>query len=260
MRGRLILLVAAALALGGAAGRARPPRRPAAAPPATRAAATPATTVLIGLRWLGLWRDGRVTLSHDVAGFTLGAARWSADGRTLEIAADRDGATESESVVLLFDARTLAPRGQRIDAEASGWAVRTPIGTDRGVPDDRRLLPRGLAARAGNLSRVVVSPDRRTAAVFTPPPRAGMAWPGRRWDLTSGRSLTGVPLTINDGSTSETGLARAVACLLPRGEGVIYTLEGPPADRVSQFQSFLRRYGAITLRTRYVMSCLAAAA
>lgn len=217
----------------------------------------PTATVLLGQSWLGLWRGGRVAVQRPVPGWTLAAARLR--GAMIEVAATRDDAAVSDDTVLFFDARTLAPRGRGHDAALARAEGRAPIGTDTGVADDRAALPdraaRALAAARSD--RVVLSADRARAAVFVPPATAGAPWRGHILDTATARPLKGRAPIIDDGSARENGAARAIACLLPRGEGVIYTLLGAPADRVSQYQRFTGGSAPVTLTVPYVMSCLA---
>lgn len=216
----------------------------------------PATTVLVGRSWLGLWRGGRVAVRRPLPGWTLGAARLR--GTTVEVAATRDEATESDDTVLFFDAGTLAPRGRGHDAALARAEGRSPIGVDSGVPDDRAALSAKTARRVPSAARVVLSADGATMAMFAPATTTGAPWRGRLLDATTARPLAGEAPIIDDGGTRENGAARAVACLLPRGEGVIYTLLGAPADRVSEYQRFAAGATPVTLTTDYVMSCLAA--
>ena len=222
--------------------------------------AVPEATVLIGQSWLGLWRGGRVVLSRAVDGWTFGAARLSRDGRTVEVAANRADAAESGDTILRFDARTLAPRGQGVDATLAAADVRAPIGVDPDVPDDRAALMQTGQPRLPRIKpsdRVVLSPDGTVVALFVKPAQAGAVWRGVATQRNSARTLTSPGLSIDDGSQRENGAARALACLLPRGEGAIFTYIGQPADRASEFQSFAAHARPVVLRGPYVMSCLA---
>lgn len=232
----------------------------AAAPskPARSGGASP-TTILIGQNWLGLWRGGRVEASRDLTGWQLGASRLSRDGRTLEVSAERVNAAESKATVLLFDAQTLTPRGRRTDPQAAYGDFRAPIGPELDRPDDSaklRRMPAGMPS--GGTRRVAVSPDGGTAAVFVRPAAAGAPWPGKAFDLRTGRALVAPGLSIDEGTRQENGAYQEIGCLLPRGEGVIYTFIGAPADRWSAFQRFESRAGPVQLSTPYVMGCLTA--
>ncbi|MEN3748859.1 hypothetical protein TPR58_16915 [Sphingomonas sp. HF-S3] len=216
-------------------------------------------TILIGQSWLGLWRGGRVAASRTMTGWQFGAARLTPDGRMVEIAATRTDAAQGGDTILRFDARTLSPRGQGRDPVLAAAPVRTPIGTDTGMADDRAALAR--AGRdggrlAGPNDRVVLSADGKTVAMFAPSPEPGAPWTGRAARLHDGHALSAAGLFIDDGSRRETGAARALACLLPRGEGAIFTYIGAPADRVSEYQAFTPRAAPVPLKMPYVMSCL----
>lgn len=105
--------------------------------------------------------------------------------------------------------------------------------------------------------RAALSPDGSTVAVFTRGQAAGQAWRGTAWVAASGQTISAPGLTIDDGSERENGAPRALACLLPHGEGAIFTYVGAPADRYSEFQSFAPGAGsAAKLDTPWVMGCL----
>lgn len=241
-----IVLLLAITAPGASAARGRP-------------ATAPSATVLIGQSWLGLWRGGRVVTSRMLDGWQFGAARLSRDGRTVEVAAYRTDAAERGDTILRFDARTLAPRGRGVDPAMTTAEVRAPIGVYTNVPDDSAALARakpGSRPRTAAGDRVVMSPDGGVVAVFVRPTQAGAAWPGTATRLGAPRALASPGLFIDDGSRRENGSARALACLLPRGEGAIFTYLGQPADGVSEFQAFAPGARPVELKGPYVMSCL----
>lgn len=217
-------------------------------------------TVLIGQSWIGLWRGGRVVASRTVTGWRFGAARLSPDGRMVEIAATRTDAAQGGDTILRFDIRTLKPRAQGRDPRLADAPVRTPIGTDTGIPDDRAALA-GAGREGGRMAestdRVVLSADGAMAAMFAPPPEPGAPWPGRTARLKDGQAQSAHGLFIDDGTRRDNGAARSLACLLPRGEGAIFTYIGAPADRESEYQPLTPGAAPVPLKTPYVMSCLA---
>ncbi|PXA91108.1 hypothetical protein DMC47_26285 [Nostoc sp. 3335mG] len=227
---------------------------------AQRRSAPEPVTVLIGQSWIGLWRGGRVVASRTVTGWQFGAARLSADGRMVEIAATRSDAAQGGDTILRFDIRTLKPRAQGRDPRLTAAPVRTPIGTDAGVPDDREALARTGregGRMAGPTDRVVLSADGVMVAMFAPSAEPGAPWSGRVMRLKDGQAQSAPGLFIDDGTRRDNGAARSLACLLPRGEGAIFTYIGAPADRESEYQPLTPGAAPVPLKTPYVMSCLA---
>ena len=103
----------------------------------------------------------------------------------------------------------------------------------------------------------MVAPDASVAAVLIPTGAKASTARGPVIDAGSGRALPGARVVIDDGTAHENGAPQAVACLLPHGEGVIYTALGAPADRVSSFQRFpIGRAAPVELKGPYVTSCL----
>ena len=269
------------------------------------AAAAPAT-ILIGQSWLGLWQDGKLVRRANEAGWQFNAARLSADGATVEIAAYRTGASASgggdAATVMRYDSRTLALLGKVRNPSAGQWQpLPPPVGTDApALPkapatlhietgetlvaaNAAAVLTAALAGKDGTILRLrlagdgnalgtphrlppgdwraALSPDGSTVAAFVRPATAvGRAWPGEAWDGASGKAIEARGLSVDDGTLRESGAARALACLLPHGQGAIFTYVGAPADRYSEYESFGPGTGpAVRLDTPYVMSCLAAA-
>lgn len=110
---------------------------------------------------------------------------------------------------------------------------------------------------AGAVWRAALSPDGSTVAAFTPGADKRQAWPGMAWAAATGQTLATPGFSVDDGSARENGAPRTLACLLPRGEGAIFTYLGAPADRWSEFLPFAPGAGtAIRLDTPWVMGCI----
>ncbi len=288
----LLLAIALAAAAGGV-GAAESRQEGAAAP----------ATILIGQSWLGLWQDGKLLRRADEDGWQFNAARLSADGATVEIAAYPTGASASggdAAIVMRFDSRTLALLGKVRDPSAGQWRPPPPpVGTDTPAAPEAPasvhieagetlvaasaavVLTAAPAGKDGTVLqlraadgkalgaprrlppgdwRAALSPDGSTVAAFVRPAKAdGRAWPGEAWDAASGKAIAAPGLSIDDGASRESGAARALACLLPHGQGAIVTYIGAPADRYSEYEPFGPGAApAAPLDTPYVMSCLAA--
>lgn len=244
----------------------------AAAPPQSRG------VVLIGLDWIGLWRDGRVVASHDEPNWAFQAARLSADKKTIEVVAYADHQDRSATVTLHFDARTLAPGPRTTDRAAGDWpTLVTPIDPDPRAPDATASNGALVAIRSagglvvkpraggvahplpGGTWRMAVSPDGSTAAAFAKPSAAHAPWRGRAWNTRTGRRIVAPGLTIDDGARRDNNASRGMGCLLPDGAGAIFTYVGAPADRWSEYQAFGARAGKpVELKTSYVMACIIA--
>jgi hypothetical protein len=247
--------------------------------PAAGSPASPRGTILLGQSWLGLWRGGRLVASREQPGWQFNAARLSADGRFVQIAAYPSGGSDGGVTVLRFDARTLAPSGKAPDAQAANWdPLPSPLGTDMRIPDatapggalvatpaagGTMLAPRDTKTGASHhlpkgVWRAAVSPDGSTAAAFARPAASGARWPGQAWSTRTGQPIAATGLSIDDGSGRDNGAARSLACLLPNGEGAIFTYVGAPADSHSEYQPFGPYAGrAVPLKGPYVMTCLA---
>jgi hypothetical protein len=267
-------------------------QRSASDTPAPATSAAPAT-ILIGETWLGLWRNGKVAKRVDEAGWQISAARLSSDGNVIEVAAFANptrGTQDETATVFRFDAHTLAALGQVKDPNAGNWPpLAAPIGTDEPTLPEPTATPQlkvgetviadngvmlltkagatlqartsaGVATGAAHHIaagevRAALSPDGSTAATFAKPTNKAKAWPGEAWDIATGK-LVATGLSIDDGTGRDNQAARALACLLPQGEGAIFTLVGAPADRVSEFQRFGSGTKPVTLDTPYVMTCV----
>jgi hypothetical protein len=205
--------------------------------------------------------------------------------------------TTESATVLRYDARTLTLLGQKSDADAGNWQpLPPPVGTDDPSPVDtpagltlrpgetllsaftNRVLTatRGKAGTdlqvrtaagapvgtshpvAGGTVHAALSPDGTTAAAFTKPAGKATRWLGQVWDVASGKAIPAPSLSVDDGAGRENQAPRALACLLPRGEGAILSYIGAPADRGSEFLSFSMDDKAAPLDAPYVMTCLSA--
>ncbi|MGO4870236.1 MAG: hypothetical protein ACLPGW_06430 [Roseiarcus sp.] len=291
-----LLLAIALAAAAGRVGAAENRREGAAAAPAT---------ILIGQSWLGLWQDGKLVRRVDEAAWQFNAARLSADGATVEIAAYPTDALASggdAATVMRFDRRTLALLGKVRDPSAGQWRPQPPpVGTDTPAAPEAPaslhieagetlvaasaavVLTAAPAGKDGTVLqlrtadgkalgaprrlppgdwRAALSPDGSTVAAFVRPAAAdGRAWPAEAWDAASGKAIAAPGLSIDDGASRESGAARALACLLPHGQGAIITYVGAPADSYSEYVPFGPGAGpAAPLDTPYVMSCLATGA
>ncbi|TCJ11612.1 hypothetical protein EZJ19_15175 [Parasulfuritortus cantonensis] len=232
------------------------------------------------------WQFNAVRLSSD--GMAVEVAAYAT--------ADKAGEDATPSV-LRYELRTLAPLGRQPDPTAGRWQpLPPPVGTDTAfVPPQPGAADLETGARlvavqgtgslvatpadgggtvlqvrgadgkpigpghllAGAEWRAALSPDGSTAVVFRPGREAGQAWHGLVWLAATGRTIPAPGLGIDDGSVRENGAPRAMACLLPQGEGAIFTYIGAPADRYSEFQSLAPGPSPATkLDTPWVMGCL----
>lgn len=250
---------------------------------AVQAAEPKPTTILIGQSWLGLWRDGKLVASREEAGWQFNAVQLSRDAKTVQVAAYRKNGRAEPITVLTFDTGHLTPGARKTDPKAAAWPpLPAPLQTDMSVPDATApgaalvstSVAGGTMLRLRNAQRsadspsefhllpkgewrTAISPDGSIAAAFGKPASQNAAWPGQAWNTKNGQAIPTQGLTIDDGSTRENGASRTLACLLPQGEGAIFTYLGTPADNASEYQpSGPDTSRATALKTPYVMTCL----